>query len=101
MTTSPTLIGQSLPRVGLDAKVTGGAAYVQDMRLSGMLHARVVRGPSDGTTVKPSDIAAVEKMPGPKRRNTNPGRSAPSGLSRTDPRLSECSRPARCRSIKP
>jgi CO/xanthine dehydrogenase Mo-binding subunit len=58
------VIGQSLPRLDIPAKVSGGEAYVQDMRLPGMLHARVVRGPSDGTKVKAVDSAAVEKMPG-------------------------------------
>jgi nicotinate dehydrogenase subunit B len=60
----PRLLGRDVPRVDIPAKVTGGAAYVQDMRLPGMLHARVVRGPSDGTTVKAAAVAAVEKMPG-------------------------------------
>jgi CO/xanthine dehydrogenase Mo-binding subunit len=34
------------------------------MRLPGMLHGRVVRGPSEGTRLKPGDIDAVAKMPG-------------------------------------
>jgi nicotinate dehydrogenase subunit B len=58
------LIGTSLPRVDIPAKVMGGVAYVQDMRMPGMLHARVVRGPSDGTQLKPADFDAVAKMPG-------------------------------------
>ncbi len=58
------LIGEDLPRVDIPAKVTGGAAYVQDMRLPGMLHARVVRGPSDGTRLKDADIDAATKLPG-------------------------------------
>src|SRR6266446_685675 len=40
------VMGQAVPRVDIPAKVTGGAAYVQDMRLPGMLHARIVRPPS-------------------------------------------------------
>ena len=36
------MVGRSLPRVDIPAKVTGGAAYVQDMRLPGMVHARIV-----------------------------------------------------------
>ena len=47
-----TVIGENLPRLDIPAKVSGGEAYVQDMRLPGMLHARVVRGPSDGTTAQ-------------------------------------------------
>ena len=58
------LIGTDLARVDIPAKVTGGVAYVQDMRLPGMLHARVVRGPSEGTRLKPADVDAVAKMPG-------------------------------------
>lgn len=58
------VIGTNLPRVDIPAKLSGGPAYVQDMRLPGMLHARVVRGPSDGTRLKPADIDAVAKMPG-------------------------------------
>ena len=58
------VIGQPIPRVDIPAKVTGGAAYVQDMRLSGMVHARVVRPPSYGAELVALDSAAVEKMPG-------------------------------------
>jgi len=50
-------LGRDLPRVDIPAKVTGGAAYVHDLRLPGMLHARVVRGPSHGTTLKAQDAA--------------------------------------------
>jgi nicotinate dehydrogenase subunit B len=58
------VMGQSLPRVDIPAKVTGGAAYVQDMRLPGMVHARVVRPPSYGAQLMACDTAAVEKLPG-------------------------------------
>jgi nicotinate dehydrogenase subunit B len=58
------IMGQSIPRVDIPAKVTGGAAYVQDMRLPGMLHARVVRPPGYGAELIECDTAAVEKMPG-------------------------------------
>jgi CO/xanthine dehydrogenase Mo-binding subunit len=58
------VIGQSIPRVDIPAKVTGGSAYVQDLRLPGMLHARVVRPPSYGAQLTDCDPAAVEKMPG-------------------------------------
>jgi CO/xanthine dehydrogenase Mo-binding subunit len=58
------IMGRNLPRVDIPAKVTGGPAYVQDLRLPGMLHARVVRGPSYGTQPGPLDEAAVAVMPG-------------------------------------
>jgi CO/xanthine dehydrogenase Mo-binding subunit len=57
-------VGHDLPRVDIPAKVTGGAAYVHDLRLPGMLHARVVRGPSVGTELNSLDEAAVAAMPG-------------------------------------
>jgi CO/xanthine dehydrogenase Mo-binding subunit len=58
------VIGRSVPRVDIPAKVTGGAAYVQDMRLPGMVHARIVRPPSYGAQLIECDTAAVEKLPG-------------------------------------
>jgi nicotinate dehydrogenase subunit B len=58
------VMGQSVPRVDIPAKVTGGQAYVQDMRLPGMMHARVVRPPSYGAQLTDCDTAVIEKMPG-------------------------------------
>jgi CO/xanthine dehydrogenase Mo-binding subunit len=58
------VMGQPIPRVDIPAKVTGGAAYVQDMRLPGMVHARIVRPPSYGAQLDELDTAAVEKLPG-------------------------------------
>lgn len=58
------VMGQPFQRVDIPAKVTGGTAYVQDMRLSGMVHARVVRPPSYGAQLTDCDTSAVEKLPG-------------------------------------
>jgi CO/xanthine dehydrogenase Mo-binding subunit len=58
------VMGQPVPRVDIPAKVTGGAAYVQDMRLPGMAHARIVRPPSYGAQLTECDTTAVERMPG-------------------------------------
>jgi CO/xanthine dehydrogenase Mo-binding subunit len=57
-------MGQSVRRVDIPAKVTGGVAYVQDMRLPGMVHARVVRPPSYGAQLTDCDTSAIEKLPG-------------------------------------
>lgn len=54
-------LGRSLPRVDIPAKLTGGRAYVQDLRLPGMWHARVVRGPSFGTRLRPLDLSAARQ----------------------------------------
>ena len=59
-----TVLSTSVPRVDIPAKVTGGQAFVQDMRLPGMLHARVVRPPHPGARLAALDIAAVAAMPG-------------------------------------
>ena len=57
-------MGKSLPRVDIRAKLTGGEAYVQDMRLPLMLHARVIRGPSYGTSLTHPDVVAAARIPG-------------------------------------
>ena len=61
---SYTVVGHSMQRVDIPAKVTGGAAYVQDLRLPGMVHARVVRPPAYGAQLRELQSASVEKMPG-------------------------------------
>ena len=58
------VMGQPVPRVDIPAKVTGGAAYVQDMRLPGMVHARLVRPPSYGAVLTECDTVSIEKLPG-------------------------------------
>jgi nicotinate dehydrogenase subunit B len=58
------LIGHSLPRLDIPAKVSGGAAFVQDMRLPGMLHARVIRPPRPGCTLQAFDTASIEALAG-------------------------------------
>lgn len=58
------VIGRSLPRRDIPAKVTGGAAFVQDLKLPGMVHARVVRPPSYGATLLDVDTKATEALPG-------------------------------------
>jgi nicotinate dehydrogenase subunit B len=53
-----------VPRVDIQAKVTGGEAYVQDMRPPGMVHGRVVRPPSYDAKLLSIDSSTVESMPG-------------------------------------
>ena len=42
------VVGRGVPRMDLPAKATGALVYVQDMRVPGMLHGRVVRPPYAG-----------------------------------------------------
>jgi nicotinate dehydrogenase subunit B len=58
------IVGQSVPRLDIPAKVSGGAAFVQDLRLAGMLHGRVVRPPRYGAKLEGLDDSAVKAMPG-------------------------------------
>ena len=57
-------IGQSVPRIDIPPKVRGGEAYVQDMRLPGTVHGRVVRPPSYGATLATLDDAPIRALPG-------------------------------------
>jgi nicotinate dehydrogenase subunit B len=64
---SPTahrIVGKSIARFDIPGKVTGGVAYVQDLRLPGMLHGRVVRPPSYGAKLTAIDEAKIKAMPG-------------------------------------
>ncbi|HVZ54529.1 MAG TPA: molybdopterin cofactor-binding domain-containing protein [Pseudolabrys sp.] len=58
------VMGKSLPRLDIPAKLTGGPIYVQDMRMDNMVHARAVRPPNYDATLRDIDTSAVEKMPG-------------------------------------
>jgi nicotinate dehydrogenase subunit B len=58
------VIGKRVQRVDIPAKVSGGPAFVHDLRLPGMLHARVVRPPSYHATLLRIDAAPIAKMPG-------------------------------------
>jgi CO/xanthine dehydrogenase Mo-binding subunit len=59
-----TIVGHSIPRRDIPAKVTGGIAYVQDIRLPGMVHGRVVRPPRYGARLDSFDEAAARAIPG-------------------------------------
>jgi nicotinate dehydrogenase subunit B len=58
------LVGTSLPRLDIPAKITGGEAYLQDMRLPGMLFGRVVRPPSYGARLVTYDDSSAKAIPG-------------------------------------
>jgi nicotinate dehydrogenase subunit B len=57
------VVGQAMRRLDLPRKLTGDAGYVHDVRLPGMLHARVVRPPDPGArlvSVKAESVAGAE-----------------------------------------
>ncbi len=57
-------IGRSLPRLEARAKVTGRAEYIHNLRLPGMLHAKLVRSPIAHGTIRRIDAAAALAMAG-------------------------------------
>ncbi len=59
-----TVVGQSLPRKDGLEKVTGKARYAGDISAAGMLHARILRPPAHGATLRSADTSAAEKVPG-------------------------------------
>lgn len=58
------VVGQSIPRVDLPGKVFGSHGYVQNLRLPGMLHGRVVRPPRQKAVVARVDESSVNGLPG-------------------------------------
>jgi nicotinate dehydrogenase subunit B len=55
------VVGQNAPRIDLAQKIFGGPAFVHDMVLDGIVHARVVRQPRRGATIKAIDEAAIRR----------------------------------------
>src|SRR5262249_38791633 len=57
-------IGQSVPRPDVPAKVTGRHGYVHDLKVPGMLHARVIRPPAIGATLTSVNESSIAAIPG-------------------------------------
>ena len=58
------LVGQSIPRYDIPAKVDGSFEWAVDVNLPGMVHARNVRPPFAGATLTGVDESSVSGMPG-------------------------------------
>lgn len=67
------VMGRSWPRVDIPAKVFGESAFVQDLRLAGMVHARVVHPPSYGARLRSFETAPILR-----RSRAATGRAIPS-----------------------
>jgi CO/xanthine dehydrogenase Mo-binding subunit len=59
-----TLVGQPMPRPDVPGKVTGAHTYMQDFRVPGMVHARVVRPPAIGATLQSVDESSIKPIKG-------------------------------------
>jgi CO/xanthine dehydrogenase Mo-binding subunit len=58
------VIGKSIPRVDIPGKVTAEFTYVHDVRVPGMLHARVIRPDEHGARIASVDDAAARQVDG-------------------------------------
>jgi nicotinate dehydrogenase subunit B len=58
------LVGKSVARLDIPEKITGRFTYMQDYRVPGMVHARVVRPPAIGATLERLDETSVAHIPG-------------------------------------
>ena len=58
------LVGKPVPRVDIPGKVTGQFTYMQDFRVPGMLHGRVVRPPAMEAKLESVDESSIKSIPG-------------------------------------
>ncbi len=57
-------VGQPIPRYDIPGKVDGSLTWACDMKLPGMLHARNVKPPVAGATLRSVDESSVANVPG-------------------------------------
>ena len=58
------IVGTSTPREDLPRKVSGQPSFIYDVRVPGMLHARLVRPPSPGAKLVAMDESSVKDVTG-------------------------------------
>ena len=58
------IVGKPVPRVDIPDKMTGCFTYIQDFRVPGMLHGRVVRPPALGAMLESVDEGSVKNVAG-------------------------------------
>jgi len=58
------IVGTSTPREDLPRKVTGQPSFIQDLKVPGMVHARLVRPPSPAAKLVAMDESSVKDIPG-------------------------------------
>jgi nicotinate dehydrogenase subunit B len=56
------VVGKSAPRVDIPGKVTGTFTYMQDFRVPGMLHGRVIRPPALGAKLQSVDLGSIKSV---------------------------------------
>jgi nicotinate dehydrogenase subunit B len=58
------IVGKPVARLDIPDKVTGKFTYMQDFRVPGMLHGRVVRPPAMGAKLESVDEGSIKDVPG-------------------------------------
>jgi CO/xanthine dehydrogenase Mo-binding subunit len=64
MSVNNVTVGRSIPRLEARAKVTGRAEYVHNLRVPGMLHARIFRSTVAHGRIRAIDVTAARALPG-------------------------------------
>ena len=66
METKPALksVGKRLPRVDARERVTGGAIYPADLKLAGLVHAKMLRSPHAHARIRRIDTSRAEALQG-------------------------------------
>jgi len=59
-----TVMGTPVKRRDAKVKVTGEASYAGDVRLPGMMYARIVRPPAHGAVIRSVDVSEARRIPG-------------------------------------
>ena len=57
-------VGHNVPRIDAYERVTGRATYTRDVRLPGMLYARVLPSPHPHARIRGIDVSKAEALPG-------------------------------------
>ena len=60
------VVGKRLPMIGADEKATGKAVFTVDIKLPGMLYAKILRSPHAHAKILNIDTSKAEKLPGVK-----------------------------------
>ena len=58
------VVGTSVPRLDLPDKVFGAPCFIHDLEPEGMVHGRILRPPSPGSTLQSVDETSAREMPG-------------------------------------
>jgi nicotinate dehydrogenase subunit B len=58
------VVGQAIPRIDVPAKVYGSFIYLQNVRVPGMLHGRVIRPSAVGATIADVDASSIAGVTG-------------------------------------